>query len=70
MRKQHESGTQQYGIVPTTFHFPRQLHSALKARASVRGVSMLDIVLDGVRLALEDEKYRLSEDDKRILIGA
>ena len=69
MRKQ-ESDTQQYGnFVPTTFKFPREFHTALKTRAGMKGTSMTEIVMDGVKLALESERYKLSDNEKKVLLG-
>lgn len=70
MRKQESLSAQPVGIIPTTFHFPRSLHTELKTRASLKSVSMVDVVLAGVRMALESEKYRLTEDEKRAILGA
>lgn len=55
--------------VPTTFHIPESVHRRLKSRASAKSASMVDIVVDGIGLALESEKYRLTEEERRRLLG-
>ncbi len=65
-----QEATSPANITPFTCHLPSSLHSAMKMRSGLKGVSMVDIVIEGVRLALESEKFRMTEDEKRILLGA
>ena len=67
MRKEELSSTKSVSTVLTSFKFPRLLHADLKARANIKGASMTGVILDGIKLALASDKYRLTEDERNAL---
>lgn len=68
MRRQ-EANISLGAITPFTCHLPSALHSTVKSRAALKRVPMVEFVVEGLRLALESEKYQITDDEKRAILG-
>jgi hypothetical protein len=56
--------------VPTSFFLPKSLHSRVKTVAGLKRVTMADIFIKGIHMALESERFQVSEEERRQLFAA
>jgi hypothetical protein len=52
--------------VPTSFFIPTALHSRVKTVAGLKRVKMADIFIEGIQMALDSERFRLSEEERHL----
>ena len=54
-------------VIPTSFFIPKTLHSRVKTIAGLKRVKMADIFIEGIRMALDSDRYRLSDEERQDL---
>lgn len=69
MQSNNDSQATETVKIPTSILIPRSLHSRVKVAAGLKRVNMSELILEGIELALQSERFRPSEDERRAFGG-